>query len=556
MRSYHFASLFAAVLSASALSQGIAFLEGADSAHLSLRVVDETQPSAPGLVLLQNIEVMPIEMTGRTMLQELMSTGTRRATRDGMTRIELNGGGRLFQYRRLGGQFWGYLLVPADGRASMVLELPGTGTSGLDTPFADRIAVAADGRNAAVPVNGGGVRVLRLDGSRFTSTNAPSRAVQVSHEVVPVSLMVGSSSAFFLTNNGHLWRLPLADLSVPADVSPPAVSNGQFSEQLAMSDDGLTIAFLYGLHNLQHLFLLRNTGPAAQLSPPASKYEEAAYLPEGSGNPQLLLDGTGSRLFYVDSSSRDELFLLDVQNVAPPLQITGDPIFQPYIGSHILPKFVGPRLVAAIGDVNAMDWFTSDVSGAVVNLTQTGSAVQPFPAGTLIPSQAVVAGNTLITTEQASATQLRLRRVDLQAATSVVLHADLTGGALPGNSIAGLPADLLVHGTGGDRLVSMTTGAELAATPPGFLLTPPGRGPQYSATWLHLASNFGLPVIYLPDGSFVAGAFEQGVSQIVMTLAGGCLICGQTIRYLSPGLAATLNLPAAALRVCISGAAG
>jgi hypothetical protein len=32
--------------------------------------------------------------------------------------------------------------------------------------------------------------------------------------------------------------------------------------------------------------------------------------------------------------------MVDVAGVLPPLQITKDQIFQPYIGSHILPRFV------------------------------------------------------------------------------------------------------------------------------------------------------------------------------------------------------------------------
>jgi hypothetical protein len=554
MHFLHLSSLCAAVFSAAALPQGIALLEGPDSAHLSLRVLDELQPSAPGTVLLQNLEVVPIEMTGRTVMQELLGEGTRRMVRDGMARIELRGGGRLFQYRRQAGLSWGYLLVPADGRAHVLLELPGTGTGGTQSPFADRIGVSADGRNAAVPLVSGGLRLLRLDGSVFASTNAPSRAVATPHEVEPMSVMVGPSSVFFLTNDDHLYRLPLTDLAVPADLSPPAVQGGTFKVQMAMSDDGLAIACLYGPRNLQHLFVLRNTGAVVQLSPLASKYEEPGYLPEAAGQPQLLLDATGSRLFYVDSSSRDELFLLDVPGAVPPLQITGDPIFQPYIGSHILPKFVGTALVAAIGDVNAMDWFRADTTGSVVNLTQTGSAIQPFPAGTLVPSQAVQAGNRLLTTEQAGGGLLRLRSIDLQTSASTVLHGDLASAPQPGISVAALPADLLVQGSGGDRLVQLTTGLELAATPPGFLLTPPARGPQYSGTWLHLTSGFGLPVIYLPDGSAIAAAFEQGVLQVVMTLGGGCLINGQTLRYFAPGIGVTLNLPAAAIRLCISGA--
>lgn len=535
-------------------AQGIALLEGPSTANLDLVVLDENNPTAPGQTVLQGIELLPIEITGRTVQMELASERPRRIQRHGLWRIELPGGGRLFHYRRQGGAFWGYLHVPADGRAQMVLERAGIGAGGVSSPFTDRLGVSPDGSHAAVALVLGGLAHLRLDGGTFASTGTASRVVPTPVPADEASVMVGRSHVFFLTQDERLWRMPLQDGAQPLEVSPPPVPTGFFKEQLAMAGDGSAVVCLYGPRDQQTLWLVRETGPVVQLPPPPSKYEDPDYLPEGTGHPALLLNGDGTRLMYVDGQVRDEVFLLDVAAAVPPLQITADPIFQPYIGSHILPKFVGNSLYVAIGDPNRMDWFRADVQGAVMNLTVTGSALQPFPSGTLDPTQALRAGTGLLAFD-VTGSGLTLRRIDLQTGNSVVQHTGLTRSPLVGNALSG-PGDLLLRSPSGDRLLEGITGNEIAATPPGMMLTEPNRGPQYSATWLHLASGWGLAVFFLPDGSAVAGPLELGVTQVVMTRQNGCVVVGQPLRYLAPAVYQVLNRPAATVRVCVSGAGG
>ncbi len=536
-------------------AQRIALLEGPGPHLLDLRLLDENSPQAPGQVILAGIEILPIEITGRTAMQADDATVARRVERHGLWRVELPGGGRLFQYRRQNGAYWGFLLVPPDGQARVLLEVAGIG-AGTDAPFHDRLAVAADGQNGVVGAVLGGLHVLRLDGTTFASTGTPARFVPTAVPVDEEGCLAGPQFAFYLTQDDRLWRLPLGDLATPVEVTPPPVPGGFFKTTFAMAGDGASIVCLYGPRDQQRLWLVRSSGPAVLLPPPPSKYEDPDYLPEGSGHPHLLLNGDGSRLFYVDGLVRDELFLLDVAAAAPPLQITADPIFQPYIGVHILPKFVGATLDVAIGDAGRMDWFRAESTGVVTNLTGTGSVLQPFPAGTLDPVAAVAAGGTLLSTEVASlGGALRLRRIDLQSGSHAVAYGDLTAVPLPGSAFTGA-ADLIVRGTGGDRLLLGGSGVELAATPPGLRLAPPSRGPQYSATWLHLASGWGLTVFYLPNGSVLTGPFEHGVTQLTMTAAGGCVVLGTLPRYLAPGVLAPLNLAPAALRVCVSGAGG
>lgn len=534
-------------------AQGLTFAEGSDLAHLSIAVRDELQPTLPGTVLLQQVEPLPVELTQRTADNPLRFDRPRRIERNGLWRIELPDGGRLFRYRRSGGLLHGVLWVPADGRAVVPLELPGGGANGLGDPFADRIGVAPDGRHAVLPALAGGFHILRLDGAAFPSTGAAVRFV-ASAPVVPESTAVGSTHAFVVTTNGRLLRCPLADGGVPIDCTPPLGANDRLKTELALSGDGSTVAFVAGPQDRYSLYLLRSAGAASMLPPPPAKYEEPDYLPLGSGHPHLLLNHDATRLLYVDGTVRDELHLLDVSGALPGLQITADPIFQPYIGIHILPSFRGNVLLLAIGDAQRMDWYRTELTaagGSVVNLTGTGSMQQPYPSGTIDPVLATTSrAGAVLTTEQGPAGTVQLRAVDPTSATSALLQTGLLGQPVAGASFGTAP-DLLVPGAG-DRLYRGTT--LVAATPPGVLLTAPNHGPHFAATFVHLAGGFGIPSFYLPDGTILGANIEVGVRQLCMTRLGGCVVVGNPVRYLAPGAFAVLPLPNANVRLCLSGA--
>jgi hypothetical protein len=545
-----------AFVSAPAAAQTITLAEGT-AASLQIVSLPESNPNGPGTVVANGVEFVGIEVTGRTLAQEHDATANRRLVRHGIARVELRQGGRLFRYKRGGGQFWGFLHVAADGSARVVLELPGTGPGQLADPFCDRIGVGTDGLHAAVTLLAGGIHVVRLDGGVFASTGRADRlAVPVGFDVQEASVMVGPTAMFYQGGTvDHLYRCGLADGGVPVDVSPPSVPNGEFKDQMALSRDGAVLVLLYGPDNQQRLWRVGTTGPATVLPPPPSKYEEPGYLPEDPGEPAMLLDDDGSRVFFIVADVRDELHLLDMQGVLPSLQITSDPIFQPYIGVSILPKFAADTLTIAIGDAGQMDWFRATLTpqgGTVVNLSATGSPTAPFPAGTLNPVQAADAGGDLLVADQ-QAGGLALRRLDLQGGGLATLHANLLSMPESGSATPGV-ADLLVRTSTGDSLYTGATGALFATAPAGVLLTPPVHGPSFAATWVHLVNGWGAAFFYLPDGTLVSGPFEYDLKQLTLTAIGGIVAIGTPLRYLSPGVYVVMNRPAVPLRLCLSGA--
>lgn len=537
-------------------AQVLTFAEGSPGA-LTIFSVPESNPAAPDLVVLQDAELLPIEITGRTLAMENEVARSRRVDRQGIARVELPQGGRLFRYRRQAGAFWGFLLVRPDGAASVVLELAGTGAT-LDDPFADRIGVAADGQHAVVPRLSGGAYVVRLDGSTFASTGLPNRlAVAGNFEVEPLSVMVGPTAFFCQAKDSGdvVLRCGLGDLANPVDVSPATIAGAHYKPTMTLAGDGSRAAYVYGPVQNARIYQVGLTGTSGVLPPPPSKYEAPNYLPEGPGEASLLLDETGQRLFYVDALVRDELFLLDTNGVLPTLQITEDGWFQPYIGLHILPKFGGTRLVMAIGDASAMDFFAAQLDaagGTVQNLTNTGTVSAPFGAGTLSPTSSLPAGGDLLVTDQ-TPSGLTLRRVDPTVGGLVTLQTGLLGLPEAGGALPGEVSDPVVGSTLGTQLRSGATGSLLVTLPAGLTMTPPVQGPLFAATWLELAGGFGAVFAYGAFG-LVSGPLEVGVTQVAVTPLGGLVIVGSPVRYFAGAAGAVLNRPAATVRLFLAGA--
>lgn len=539
-------------------AQSITLAEGNPSS-LQIVTVAEAAPNGGDTVVAQDVELLPLEISGRTLAQELDPTASRRTVHNGIARVELGGGARLFRYRRNGGASWGFLHVRGDGGAAIVLELPGIGATAAGDPFADRIGIAPDGLHAAVPLATGGMYVLRLDGGTFASSGTAHRlAVPVTALVIETSVLVGSGHAFYQTANpDRVWRCALADGAVPADLTPPAAPGAILKDQMAMARDGSRVVFLYGPQQQQRLWTATTLGGSSVLPPPPSKYEEPGYLPEDPGEPAMLLSDDGSRLFFVDSDVRDELYLLDTNGVLPTLAITPDTVFQPYIGAHILPKFAGQALAVAIGDPGQMDWFRATLAaggGSVTNLTNTGSATPPFPSGTIDAVQAATAGSTLLVAEQ-TASGLSLRSLDPTTGAHAVVQQGLSGPPAIGSSTTSV-ADVVTTSPSGYGLYRGIDGSLLGILPPEVRATPPAHGPGFAATWLHLAIGIGAVGWYLPDGTLVLGPLDLGLQQLVLTANGGTLTISSIVRYIAPGAFVVLNRPAAAVRLCLSGAGG
>ncbi len=558
--------LAACVLScAPAFAQGLTVVDGPSMQALDVHVLPQGGATNGSTLLLQAVEFLPLEITGRGESMEMRTDCARLDTRNAISRIELPGGRRILAYSRTAARFYGYLLVDSNGEARVLLELPGIGFFGDANPFADRIAVDRQGTTMCVVAAAGGIHVVKLDGTTFASTGTAARFSQHAAALAadPISVMVGPTHAFFVSRDARMWRMPLADLGSPVACTPQGgVSTSRLKPELAMSEDGAKVAFLYGPSNTSlSIYLLGTAGGPTMLPPPPSKYEDANYLPEGTGHLKFLLNRDGSRLFYVDANVRDESHLLDTSGVLADLQITQDSIFEPYIGIHILPTFKGNVLIASIGDPDQMDWFSAELAptGNVVrNITGTGSFAQPFPAGTMIPTKVAIAGNRALVTDASptNASMQNLRVLDLTASTSAVLFQDLDGPILTGASTGPVP-DVVVPGVG-DRLFHGATGGLIAAAPPGFHIGTPISGSWFSVATVKIPPDWTALVFYFPDGTGVFGPLMHRLRQAAITHQDLLAVStDQALSTMGVGVAQA-NAPLAApqpIRLILSGAA-
>jgi hypothetical protein len=532
-------SLLAFVAGGLAAQDALTLAEGATPATLTIRELDEQQIQAPGRVVLRDAELLPIEFTHRTHANAGRRDRPRLADRLGARRIELPGGGKVFRYRLQGGQRWGFLLVTARGAALPLLELAGTGATGTGDPFTDRIGIAPDGLHAALLAQDGRLWLARCDGSTFASTGTPARAIATSALPEPLSLTPGRTSLFFVTADDRVWRCALADHAQPQDVTPPSQPNARAKDEFALSGDGTAAVFLYGPRDpvdAQRLHLVRDAGPSLALPPPPGKYEEPGYLPEVSVGPRLLLNDDATRLLYVDSSSRDEWFLLDVGAATATTQITGDHNFQPYIGQGLLPGFRANTVLVAIGDPDRFDLYVATTGNApVVNLTQTnGNTTRPFASGALVPRASLTLDGGVELVSEQSPAGLRLRAVDPLAARQAVL---LDGLLAPPEHGTGTAPAVLVRTTAGDRQLEADGALRLVA-PPGLALQREVGHPAFSM--FRVVAGAQAAVLFrLPGGGLLALPPETGLQQAVLT-GQGLVLDGATLRYFAPGVGATL----------------
>jgi hypothetical protein len=533
-------TLLLITIPAAAQTPQLAVLEGPPSGPARLRAYEEASLGTRSRIVRDQIQFLPSQWTGRAQFDPSDAKRARPEQTLGVPYVQLADGSRLFRYRVGAGAAWGWLLLRASGEPILLHELPGLG--GNADPWADRFGLAPDGRHAVFAPRAGGLVIARLDGGVFASTGQPSRTVTTAAMPVPASAMPGASQLWFTTVNERLWRCPLADLGQPIDLTPPGPSDARLKEQLARAGDGRSIVFLFGPKDQQRLWRLGESGAALVLPPPASKYEEPGYLPETIDGPRMLLNHDGTRLLYTDGALRDEVHLLDVSAALPPVHLTSDPNFQPYIGTVILPSFHGQVLAAAIGDPNRFDDFAAAAGiASVVNLTQTAGNRPPFGSGLLAFEQVYTTANDLRLLTERTTTGYALRVTAPLLGLQALLEPSLTAAPILGLA-RDATAALLLRTPNGDVLRSGTSGGELLRAPFGVRIEREARGAGFG---LHrVGAGAQQAVLFrLDGGGLLLSPVVAGMTQAATTAAGGLVVNDGKLRYFGPAGAATLPSP-------------
>lgn len=534
-------------------AQSLTLAEGPGPSQLQIRVHDEGLAALPSKVFLDRVEFLPLEITLRTAMQEFRTDRARRVHRQGLWRVELPGGGRIFHYRRKGGAHYGFLLVLANGTPVVLLELPGIGTGGVQDPFADRFGVARDGRHAAFATIAGTLHVARLDGGVYASSKAPARPIAVKGIVEAKSLTVGTRVLYFTTDKTRLWRLGVGDSSQPVEIGPTIAAGGRIEEEMAINADGSRLAFLAGPKKLQHIYLAGESGTAARLTTTAAKYEDAGYLPETQMGPTLMLDDTGFLLFYVDSTLREELYLRDLRKPLGTLHITNNANFQPYIGTGVLPVYVSGKLMVGIGNPKAFDWYLADAAqGTVQNLSLSpGNTTAPFGAGLLdVQGSAVLAGQEAMVVQAQTGGLYRLGLFPAQTTQKPRFIDGLAARPTVGTATQG-SGDLLLKRQAGDLLLDESQVGLLIGAPAGLGLDHPIKTPAFRFFTVEFA-GYQMPVFYQPGQFFLALPPQAGTALPVLSPGGALVLHGTQLQYFGPRWATSLPAPKG-LRLVLSG---
>lgn len=470
--------------------QAVTVLQGPESGPVLVQVLpcDGTAPAT----VLDGVLLRPVHRTTRTDNEPFEWDQPRILVDQAGDRLEWPDGTRLYVFERTVGSGHGLLLVPTNGLARVVYE----SDEQLDLP----LAVPAQPTHVAF-VRARQVVLVKLDGVPFPGSASTVRTVPLPEDVQQSSVVTGPSHVFLVTDDDRLWRLPVAT-GGPEDITPPSLGAVQ-SSRLAISGDGNVVAFLRTDGGDRFApWVVGTSGPCRRLPLPDADYREPAYLPDGDGQPHLVLDQTGSRLMVTEIQAEDELHFVDTGLGGATHWLTRDEQFADYIGSHILPSFVGGRLLFASGHQGWMDWYAVQPDGSVVNVSQTGSPEPLYLLGGLDVRRRLPLGNgQALATESIGALD-RLRTLDPNGG-STVLFADLIAAPERGASLWG-PADLRVQGLGGERLLRGTDGSTLLAVPAGVRLSPPVRGPH---GWTVVEGDIGdvfVPAVFDETGAIVA----------------------------------------------------
>jgi hypothetical protein len=354
----------------------------------------ESRPSE-----LQGIVLLPLELAGRTRLDELRPERPRLVCDvPGATRVRLpSDNGCLYRYRRdkVGGAVFGFFVVPSDGRAENVLELRGTGPLGSDDPVATRVAVDPEGEAFLIGTSlAAGGDVLEID---IEDARAVNRTASLPPQRIPVSgVLLLSEWGLALTDAGVLRFATNSD--APAEfVRAEGGWPGWIGSELVSSADESSVAFVAGSAPARaQIFVLDRSHDARAVTEHEAPLSGAGFLPEQDAGPTLALSTDGSHVAWRTEGLEREAWVRTTNaHGGPELHITGDADFEDTLNdTGVIAFHSRDELTLFVGEGNATDALAEadlfrvrvEAAGtlAIADLSRTNErAERPFGYGRL-----------------------------------------------------------------------------------------------------------------------------------------------------------------------------
>jgi hypothetical protein len=382
---------------------------GGLSAQVSVFEREFGQPVGDVLVLrgghrpsaLQDIQLLALEVVGRTRLNELLPGATRRnADIPGAARLILpNERGSLYHYRRAepgGAATFGYFFVDGSGEARSVFELPGTGATGTVDPFLARLAVGPSGSVLLVATT------VEAGGDLWEIYLSNANAVNRTSNLAPLAFKRGGLALLGTFGVGvadqGVFRFERGLSARASAVRIPRVVPA-FGLDVVTSADQSTVAFLAGdTSNRLHVFTCRRTGDAVQASDTAMRIPGAGFLPDERSGPHLALSTDGSWVAWRRDSSSAEVYARETRpGTRPDLHVSADAHFEDTLNDTGVIAFFDPDSFVMVagrdddGDISKSDLFAVDLttSGPTArNVSRTsGDLTPPFDYGDLETSE-------------------------------------------------------------------------------------------------------------------------------------------------------------------------
>lgn len=318
------------------------------------------QESRSGAIIvtpqLDDVQLIPIDFSNRTRLQEFLTDRPRLSTdvgEEGRLILPM-GAGSLYAYKReINDQkLFGLMHVRANGRARSVFELIGVGADQEVSPLLEKVAVAFDGSTLLVatkPEAGGNLIEIGI-----TSGVTLDRTANLSPQVFQgEGLALGDGWGFGVCETGIL-RFGLDSASMAGLVPFPEPQPSYFACEAALSENGQHAVTIAGSSaTAAHPFAFSMAGPARCAdSTPAQMYG-AGYLPNSLDGPFLAINNQGDDCAWVsvEGNSRELYFgKTALPTLETAFQITQDALFHPFLDEIGLLSFEFDKLIFSAGD--------------------------------------------------------------------------------------------------------------------------------------------------------------------------------------------------------------
>jgi len=356
----------------------VTLFESTQGAQGNVRVVDE-QGMLPDRLpqSLQGIELLPLEVIGRTPWDLLNPARPRLRESLEAPRLRLpQERGALYAFRRFepSSTIFGFFIVGAGGAPRVLLEVPGVGLAGDESPFVEKLACEEGGASllfATRPEAGGDLFEVHLASGavELRSASLPPLTIQRNGMALlpefDLALTGERLLRFERTPGAEARNVPFGGgvaargtLPFSGTQTTHRLRPSWFGSDLVTSADGSTAAFCAGPGpDASYVWTVGRDGLPMRATAEPAPLSGACFLPESPIGPTLALSPDGSTVAWrTEDALSAEIFVDRVTPSPAPHQLTADVHYDDTLNDSGVIAFVSPdELVLLVGETDGQD---------------------------------------------------------------------------------------------------------------------------------------------------------------------------------------------------------